>query len=67
MTQSISTMTPSSTPESISGGTLLLVAYGLAWAIVIAYVFTLWRKSTHIERELAEVTAKLNARSAGKR
>jgi hypothetical protein len=54
--------TPSTTPESISGGTLLLVAYGLAWALVLLYVFMIWRKSRRIEQELADVTAKLNAR-----
>ena len=45
------------------GGTLMLVAYGLAWAVVIGYVFMLWRKSARIEHELADVTAKLNARA----
>jgi CcmD family protein len=55
-------MTPSSTPESVPGGTYMLVAYGLAWALVIGYVFVLWRKSKRIEHELADVTAKLNAR-----
>jgi len=63
MTQTATTtMTPSATPETMPGGTLMLVAYGLAWAVVIGYVFMLWRKSGRIEQELADVTAKLNAR-----
>ena len=64
MLQGSTTMRPSSTPESMPGGTLLLVAYGFAWAVMIAYVFMLWRKSGRIERELADVTAKLNARAS---
>jgi CcmD family protein len=56
--------TPAATSESFPGGTLLLVAYAFAWAVILGYVFMLWRKSTRIDRELMEVTAKLNARSA---
>jgi len=59
-------MTPSTTPEAVPGGTLLLVAYAVAWTVVLFYVFTLWRKSKRIQDDLADVTSKLNAR-AGKR
>jgi len=62
MQQAATTMTAASTSETIAGGTLLLAAYAIAWIIVLAYVFTLWRKSRRIEHELADVTAKLNAR-----
>ena len=55
---------PATTSEAYSGGTLLLVAYGFAWAVVLLYVISLWRRSVRIERELADVTARLNARSA---
>jgi CcmD family protein len=67
LAQAPTTMTPSSNPESIPGGTLLLVAYAFAWAVVLLYVFMVWRRSGRIERELADVTAKLNARSSGTR
>lgn len=67
LAQAPTTMRPSTTPESIRGGTLMLTAYALAWALVLLYVFMIWRRSVRIEQELKDITAKLHARSAGKR
>jgi hypothetical protein len=61
-----SALAPAAATESIKGGTLLLVAYGFVWAVVVIYVLMLWRRTGRVAEELAEVSAKLAARS-GKR
>ena len=57
-----SALAPAAATESIKGGTLLLVAYGFVWVVLVIYVLMLWRRTGRVEQELAEVTAKLAAR-----
>ena len=49
--------------ESISASPLLLAAYGFVWAAVFFYVWLLWRRLGKVERELADVNAKLASRA----
>ena len=48
--------------ERIPAAPLVFAAYAFVWVAMIAYVFFLWRRLTRVERELADVTAKLEAR-----
>jgi CcmD family protein len=50
--------------ESVPGGTLVVAAYAFAWVAVTVYLWTIWRRAARIERELADVNAKLAARPA---
>jgi CcmD family protein len=50
------------TVETVSAPPLILAAYGFVWAAVIVYVWMLWRSLGRVERELAEVNAKLAKR-----
>ena len=37
-------------------------AYAFVWVALVVYVFALWRRLARVERELADVRAKLAAR-----
>jgi CcmD family protein len=47
------------TRESLPASPLLFTAYAFVWVAVAGYVLMLWRRLARVERELAEVTAKL--------
>jgi CcmD family protein len=47
------------TRESLPASPLLFTAYAFVWVAVAGYVFMLWRRLARVERELAEVAAKL--------
>ena len=51
-------------PE-LSPAPLLYGAYAFVWAAVVVYVFTLWRRLGRVERELADVNARLKATRRG--
>jgi CcmD family protein len=38
---------------------LVAAAYGVAWAAVLVYVWTVWRRLAKVERELADVSRRL--------
>ena len=38
---------------------LLYGAYAFVWAVLLVYIFLLWRRVGRVERELADVTRKL--------
>jgi len=48
--------------DSMPAGPMVLAAYAFVWAAVLVYVFLLWQRIGRVERELAEVNAKLSAR-----
>ena len=45
--------------EELPAAPLVAAAYGIAWAAVLMYVFSVWRRLNHVERELAEVSRRL--------
>jgi CcmD family protein len=48
--------------EKLPAAPLVFAAYGFVWVAMIAYVFSLWRRLVRVERELADVSARLEAR-----
>lgn len=48
--------------EQLPATPLVFAAYAFVWLVVLTYVFTLSRRIGRIDRELADVTAKLQAR-----
>ena len=48
--------------ETLPATPLVYAAYGFVWLALITYVFLLWRRLGRVEREIAEVNAKLSAR-----
>lgn len=45
--------------ERLPATPLVAAAYGIAWAAVLAYVWSLWRRLDRVDRELADVTRRL--------
>jgi CcmD family protein len=45
--------------EELPATPLVAAAYGIAWAAVLGYVFSVWRRLNQVERELAEVNRRL--------
>ena len=45
--------------ETIPAAPLVFIAYGLIWTMLLAYVLLLWRRLGRVERELADVNARL--------
>ena len=48
--------------ETLPALPLLYAAYAVVWVVLVAYVFLLWRRMARVERDLADVTAKLASR-----
>jgi CcmD family protein len=48
--------------EHLPATPLVFAAYATVWVALLLYVLTLWRRLGRVERELADVSAKLEAR-----
>jgi CcmD family protein len=48
--------------EQLPATPLVFAAYAAVWVLLLVYVYSLWRRVTRAERDLAEVTARLEAR-----
>jgi CcmD family protein len=54
--------TPAAVPEeTLAASPLVFAAYAFVWAAVVVYVGLLWRRLARVEKELADVRAKLAA------
>lgn len=50
------------TEEQIPAAPLVAGAYGIAWAAVLMYLWSVWRRLGRVERELAEATRRMESR-----
>jgi hypothetical protein len=48
--------------EQMPAAPLVAAAYGVAWAAVLIYLFSIWRRLAVVEREMAEVSRRVEAR-----
>jgi CcmD family protein len=53
------------TEESLPATPLVLIAYAVAWLAVLVYLVSIWQRMGRVEREIAEVTRRLQQRSGG--
>jgi CcmD family protein len=52
--------------EGLPAAPLVMAAYGAAWLIIVLYLWSIWRRLGHVERELAEVARRADpTRSTG--
>lgn len=51
--------------EQVQAVPLVAAAYAVAWIMIIGYVFTLWRRLGTVQRELIDVTRRLDGRQRG--
>lgn len=47
--------------EQLPGGPLVLAAYGFVWAVLLVYVWTIWRRLGRVEHEMRDLAARLKA------
>ena len=47
--------------EELPATPLVAAAYGVAWAAVLVYLLTIWRRLGNVEREIAEVARRIEA------
>jgi CcmD family protein len=45
--------------EQLPAATLVMSAYGFVWAVLLVYVWTIWRRLMKVEREMLDLTARL--------
>ena len=48
--------------EQLPAAPLVFAAYAFVWLALATYVFLLWRRVSRVERELAQVSARLQAK-----
>ncbi len=48
--------------ETLPAAPLVFVAYAFVWVALVAYVFALWRKLGRVEREMRQVSDRLESR-----
>jgi CcmD family protein len=51
--------------EQLPAAPLVAAAYGVAWAAVLVYLWTIWRRLGKVEQELVDVSRRLQ--SGGRR
>ena len=47
--------------EQLPAAPLLIAAYAIAWIAVLAYLWSIWQRLSKVERELAEVSRRIEA------
>lgn len=45
--------------EELPAAPLVAAAYGVAWAAVLVYLFSIWRRLGAVEREMADVARRI--------
>jgi len=50
--------------DQLPASTLLITAYGFIWAVLLVYLWTIWRRLVKVEREMQELSAKIGEKSA---
>jgi CcmD family protein len=48
--------------EQLPAAPMLMTAYGIVWAVVFVYVWTIWRRQRKAELEIADITRRLKDR-----
>jgi len=51
--------------EQLPGGPLVLAAYGFVWAVLLVYVWTIWRRLGKVEREMRALAGRLKGQQRG--
>ncbi len=51
--------------EQLPATPLVMIAYAAAWLVIFGYVWSLWRRLSRVEREMADVSRRISAGEAG--
>jgi hypothetical protein len=47
--------------EELPATPLVAAAYGVAWAAVLIYLFSIWKRINTVEREMADIARRIEA------
>jgi CcmD family protein len=47
--------------EELPAAPLVMAAYAVAWTAILLYVWSIWRRLNRVEREIADVTRRVQA------
>lgn len=50
--------------EQMPAAPLVIVAYAIVWVALLLYLWSIWRRLQKVDRELADVAARIDARNA---
>lgn len=50
--------------DQLPASTLLITAYGFVWAVLLVYLWTIWRRLVKVERDMQVLSAKIGEKSA---
>jgi CcmD family protein len=45
--------------DQLPAATLVMVAYGFVWAVLLVYVWTVWRRLVRVEREMRDLSQRI--------
>ena len=52
---------PSAAQEQLPAAPLVMGAYAVVWIVVVLYVWSIWRRLSAVERELAQVSQRIGS------
>ena len=55
---------PQSQSEQLPAQTLVMVAYAFVWAVLLVYVWSVWRRLLKVEKEIHSLAERLKAKGA---
>jgi CcmD family protein len=54
---------PSAVREQMPAAPLVIAAYGVAWVLLIGYLWSIWRRLAKVQQEIAQVSRRLQSAS----
>jgi CcmD family protein len=54
---------PSAVREQMPAAPLVIAAYGVAWVLLIGYLWSIWRRLAKVQQEIAQVSRRLEGGS----
>lgn len=52
---------PSTAQEQLPAAPLVMGAYAIVWIVVVLYLWSIWRRLSTVEREIAQISRRIEA------
>jgi CcmD family protein len=50
---------PTAQREQLPAAPLVMAAYGIAWVLVLGYLWSIWRRLARVEREIVDLSRRV--------